>query len=154
MDIIPSLTTTGSALDAERIRMDVIAQNIANAETTRDEATGKAYQRKIVTFESVLKKASGSATGASGSDGDSNVRPSLKTVKVSGITSDTTPGERIYNPSSPHADKNGFVEMPNVKVAQEMVDLITSSRAYEANLAVAKNSKSMADSALKLGRDQ
>jgi len=153
MDVIPTLSTTGAALDAERIRMDVIAQNIANAETTRDESTGKAYQRKIVTFESVLKKASGNVSGSSGSDEDGNARPTLKTVRVSGITSDQTPGEKIYNPGSPHADKNGFVEMPNVKVAREMVDLITSSRAYEANLAVAKNSKSMADSALRLGRD-
>jgi flagellar basal-body rod protein FlgC len=154
MNIIPSLQTTGDALNAERIRMDVIAQNIANAQTTRD-VNGKAYQRKVVSFEAVMNDATKAARGSGNGGGDNNEsQANLKTVRVSGVTADTSPGERVYNPASPDADKTGYVEMPNVKMAQEMVDLITSSRAYEANLTVAKNGKAMADSALRMARDQ
>jgi len=128
MNIIPSSHITGDALTAERVRMDIIAQNIANAQTTRD-ASGGAYQRKIVSFESVMKKAEGSddSTGSTSGSGSAH---SAKSVRVSGITSDATPGEKIFNPSHPDADKEGMVTMPNVKVAQEMVDLILSLRAY------------------------
>jgi flagellar basal-body rod protein FlgC len=153
MNIIPSLQITGGALNAERVRMDVIAQNIANAQTTRD-ADGKAYQRKVVSFQTVLEGASRSATSG-GDDGDASATAAqgmIRGVKVSGITSDNSAGERLYNPTHPDADKDGMVTMPNVKVAQEMVDLITSSRAYEANLTVARNSKTMADAALRIGR--
>ena len=152
MNIIPSLQITGDALTAERIRMDVVAQNIANAQTTRD-ANGKAYQRKVVSFEAVMNKAAKARqdSGDGGSE-DARAAAAVKTVRVAGITNDTTPGEKVYNPGHPDADKDGLVTMPNVKVAQEMVDLITSSRAYEANLTVAKNARTMADAALRLGR--
>lgn len=145
MNIIPAINITGDALNAERVRMDVIAQNIANAQTTRD-VNGQAYQRKVVSFEAVMNAAS--KDGGAAPQGSS----ALRSVRVSSITADPTAGEKIYNPGHPHADKNGFVSMPNVKVAQEMVDLISSSRVYEANLAVARNSRSMADAALKIGR--
>lgn len=149
MNIIPSSSIIGDALTAERIRMDIVSQNIANAQTTRD-VDGGAYKRKIVSFEAVMKKAEdGSNGGASGMSGSTH---GVKTVRVSGITSDTTPGDKVFNPSHPDADKDGMVTMPNVKVAQEMVDLISSSRAYEANLTVARNSKAMADAALRIGR--
>ena len=153
MNIIPSLQTTGDALNAERIRMDVIAQNIANAQTTRD-VNGKAYQRKVVSFAAVMSQATKDLRGLNGAQNNAQTGQSgLKTVRVSGITADTSPGERIYNPAHPDSDKNGYVSMPNVKMAQEMVDLITSSRAYEANLTVAKTGKAMADSALRFARD-
>lgn len=150
MNIIPATSIIGDALTAERIRMDIVAQNIANAQTTRD-VNGGAYQRKIVSFETVMQKAEGdnkdgSAAGMSGST------HGVKSVRVSGITSDPTPGDKVFNPGHPDADKDGMVTMPNVKVAQEMVDLISSSRAYEANLTLARNSKAMADAALRIGR--
>ena len=152
MNIIPSLQITGDALTAERIRMDVVAQNIANAQTTRD-VDGKAYQRKIVSFETVMNKAAKALQDSGEGDSDeAQTSAAIKSVRVSGVTSDPTVGEKVYNPGHPDADKDGMVTMPNVKVAQEMVDLITSSRAYEANLAVAKNGRSMADAALRLGR--
>lgn len=141
MNLIPSLSITGDALNSQRVRMDIVAQNIANAQTTRD-VDGKAYQRKIVSFEAVMDKANGSDNATAG----------VKTVRVSGITADPSPGDRIFNPSHPDADKDGMVEMPNIKMAQEMVDLISSSRSYEANLAVARNSKTMAEAALRIGR--
>ena len=117
--------------------MDVIAQNIANAHTTKG-ADGKVYQRKVVSFESILDK---STIGAAATQG----------VRVSKISPDKSPGEIIYNPSDPSADKTGNVEMPNVNLATEMVDLVGSSRAYEANLSVIRNAKQMASKALTIG---
>lgn len=142
MNLIPSLGITGAALNAERVRLDVVAQNIANANTTKD-ASGAAYQRKVVSFESVMDDAASRANG-----GTSNIR----SVRVSGIASDPVAGPRVYNPGHPDADTNGMVTMPNVEVAREMVDLITSSRAYEANLSAAKTARSMADAALRIGK--
>jgi flagellar basal-body rod protein FlgC len=116
--------------------MDIVAQNIANAQTTRG-ADGKPYQRKIVSFETVMQSNGSSETAAG--------------VKVSQIANDTTPGPKVYNPQHPDADKQGMVEMPNVNLAYEMVDLISSTRAYEANLAVVKNAKQIAHKALTIG---
>lgn len=132
MNMLSGVDVTASALNAEKIRMDVVAQNIANAHTTRD-VDGQAYKRKVVAFESVLD-----STG--------------KGVGVSQISNDPTPGEMVYNPNHPDANKDGMVEMPNVNIATEMVDLMTSSRAYEANLSVIRNAKQMAAKALAIGR--
>lgn len=134
MNFITGLPATASALNAEKMRMDIIAQNIANAHTTRD-VSGEAYKRKVVTFASALD----ASTGASG-------------VQISRITDDTTPGELIHDPQHPHAGPDGMVRMPNVNTAVEMVDLISASRAYEANLSVAKNARQMALKALSIGR--
>lgn len=133
MDLIPALTPSADALQANRLAMDVIAQNIANAHTTKG-ADGKAYQRQQVVFASYLD--------AHGQQG----------VRVDAIERDTSPGQRIHNPAHPHADAEGMVALPNVKTAMEMVDLITTSRAYEANLTVLKTSRQMAQQALAIGR--
>ncbi|KAB2648375.1 MAG: flagellar basal body rod protein FlgC [Verrucomicrobia bacterium] len=135
MNFITGIKSTGSALNAEKIRMDIVAQNIANAHTTRD-VDGNPYKRKVVSFEAVL----GSERGTSGG------------VRVSGITNDNREGETIYNPQHPHADKDGVVRMPNVNLSIEMVDMLSASRAYEANLAVVRNAKQMAAKALAIGR--
>jgi flagellar basal-body rod protein FlgC len=137
MDLISGVNITGSALNAEKIRMDVIAQNIANAHTTRGD-DGKVYQRKVVSFESLLDAGRGDSSASQG-------------VRVAQISSDKTPGELVFEPGHPDADKNGMVAMPNVNIATEMVDLIGSSRAYEANLAVIRNAKQMAMKALAIG---
>jgi len=134
MNIITGSQATASALNAEKSRMDVIAQNIANAHTTRD-VDGQPYQRRIVTFESALDASSGT-TG----------------VKVAGIRNDSSPGEIIHDPQHPHAGPDGTVRMPNVNTAIEMVDLLSASRAYEANLAVARNARQMAAKALTIGK--
>ena len=134
MNFITGLNSTASALQAENTRMDVVSQNIANAHTTRD-VNGEAYKRKVVSFESALD----ASTGGTG-------------VRVSKITDDSTPGELVRNPQHPHADKDGMVQMPNVNTSMEMVDLISASRAYEANLSVARNARQMATKALSIGR--
>ena len=134
MEIITGVQATASALNAEKIRMDVVAQNIANAHTTRD-VDGQPYKRRIVTFESALDL----STGTTG-------------VKVKRIGSDLSPGESIHDPQHPHAGPDGMVRMPNVNTATEMVDLLSASRAYEANLSVARNARQMAAKALTIGK--
>jgi len=141
MNLIPGIDTTAGALHAEKTRMDIIAQNIANANTTRD-ANGEVYKRKDVIFESYMVK-------ATDSDGKT---VNVKNVRVADIVDDDTPGPKIFNPSHPHADAEGMVEMPNVKTSTEMVNLISASRAYEANLSVFKTSRAMARQALSIGR--
>jgi flagellar basal-body rod protein FlgC len=142
MNLMPSLQSTASALDAERLRMNIVAENIANAYTTKG-ADGQPYQRKIVAFESVLDNAKSLQAG-------STTTP-VYDVKVSAVRDDPTPGKMIYNPQHPDADANGMVTMPNVDMSREMVDMIVSSRAYEANLQSARMARSMAKQALTLG---
>lgn len=126
--------------------MDIIAQNIANANTTKD-IDGNPYRRKLVKFEAMLDKANTT------NPHESNLGQTfVKGVRVAGVVQDNAPGAKIYEPSHPDADKDGFVKMPNVKVQREMVDLISSSRAYEANLSVVKTSRQMARQALQIGR--
>jgi flagellar basal-body rod protein FlgC len=134
MNLISGVNVTASALNAENTRMDVVAENIANAYTTHA-ADGQAYKRKVVSFESMLDPA------GSGQN----------TVQVSQIATDNTPGATIYDPSNPDADKKGMVQMPNVNISTEMVDLMTSSRDYEANLSVIRNARQMAQKALTIG---
>jgi flagellar basal-body rod protein FlgC len=141
MDLLAGIAATSSALNAQRTRLDVIAQNIANAQTTRG-PDGRAYQRKVVSFESELINNPGAAPGSL----------PLSTVRVAGITNDPTPGQRINDVGSPDADAEGMVTLPNVNIAYEMVDLITASRSYEANLSVAKNAHQMALKALDIGK--
>jgi len=140
MDLIPGITQTGQALSAERIRMDVIAQNIANAYTTSTEEGG-AYKRKMVTFESFIDPTR--------LDGN---RMLAQGVRVSGVTEDEAPGRRVHIPGHPHADAEGMVEFPNVEMSREMVDLISASRAYEANLQVVKTARQMAQHTMRMGR--
>lgn len=137
MNLIPGIDVTSGALAAQKMRLDIVAQNIANAQTTRT-ADGGAYKRQIVSFETELVKRTGGA--------------SLTTVRVGGVQSDKTPGQQVYNPQHPDAGEDGLVTMPNVNLAYEMVDLITASRAYEANLSVVKNSRNLAMKTLEIGK--
>ncbi len=136
MNVISASSITGSALDAEKMRVDIVSQNIANANTTKG-IDGKPYQRRIVAFESLLDAAAG---------------PNMQGVRVSEIKQDETPGEVINNPQHPHADNDGNVTMPNVNIPFEMVDMVTATRSYEANLAVVRNARQMATQALSIGR--
>ncbi len=133
MDLIPGIEQTASALEANKLKLQVVAENIANANTTRTEGGGP-YQRKIVSFQALLD-----ATGKT-------------RVGVENISTDPAPGPMVHQPSHPHADEEGMVRMPNLSLSQEMVDLISASRAYEANLSVAKTSREMASKALRIGQ--
>jgi flagellar basal-body rod protein FlgC len=139
MNLISGIDITGSALNAQKTRLDIVAQNIANAQTTRT-PNGGPYQRQVISFETELVR----RQGASG--------PALQSVKVATIGTDRTPGQQVYNPQHPDAGADGLVTMPNVNLSYEMVDLITASRAYEANLAVAKSARQMAMKTLQIGK--
>ena len=141
MELITGLGATGSALNAQKTRLDLIAQNISNAQTTRS-ADGGPYQRQVVTFEAQLANRLARAGQSAGPTG----------VKVASISNDPTPGQKIYDPRHPDADVQGMVAMPNVNVSTEMVDLITASRAYEANLSVVKAARQMAQKTIDIGR--
>ncbi len=137
MNLIAGVDITAGALNAQKLRLDIVAQNIANAQTTRT-AEGGPYKRKIISFESELVKRAGGA--------------SLSSVGVSGITVDKSPGQSVYNPQHPDAGPDGSVTMPNVNLAFEMVDLITATRAYEANLSVVKNARNLAMKVFQIGK--
>ncbi|MDO6355401.1 flagellar basal body rod protein FlgC [Caloramator sp. CAR-1] len=136
------LRISASGMSAERLRMEVISDNIANAETTRT-STGGPYIRKVVSFEENLKRAI---------DRNNRFTEKLNGVKVSAISKDPSPLRRVYDPNHPDADKDGYVTMPNVNILNEMIDLITASRAFEANVTAFNTSKQMMMKALEIGR--
>jgi flagellar basal-body rod protein FlgC len=138
-----------SGLTAQRLRLDLISNNIANAQTTRTEKGG-AYQRQDVVFMSKeqngflpkLVAARRSQEGGSLQGG----------VRVAEITADTETGARVYDPTHPDADANGYVTYPNVDIVVEMTNMLSATRSYEANLASVEASKRMALKALEIGR--
>jgi flagellar basal-body rod protein FlgC len=150
MGLFDAIDASGSALSAERLRMDVTSENLANAQTTKG-ADGQPYRRKEVvlqqagasgtSFSSVLASMQG-AGGAKSVDG----------VRVSGIVEDSSALKRLYDPGHPDADKDGYVTMPNVNTVTEMTDLISSSRAYEANVTAMQTAKTMFTKTLDLLR--
>lgn len=141
IQILTGIQNTSAALDAEQTRLEVISQNIANAHTSHD-VDGKPYQRQVVVFDSVLQNAM-SGEGAGGS---------LPAIHVAKIEHDQRPPVQVYDPGNPEADAHGMISMPNVNIHEEMADLISASRTYEANLAVVKNARSMAMQTLSIGR--
>ena len=138
--IIPGIGISASGLDAENRRMEVIANNVANANSTKG-ADGKVFRRKEVIFAAKLA----SELGA----GD-QPEQKLKGVELDAIIDDQSPLKRIYRPGHPSADAEGYVEYPNVNTVEEMVDMMGASRAYEANLAAVKTAKRMTEKALEL----
>ncbi|MCL6442036.1 MAG: flagellar basal body rod protein FlgC [Alicyclobacillus sp.] len=154
-DWFGSMTISASGLTAERLRMDVIANNIANANTTRT-AEGGPYRREMVvltpgtapTFSDVLNDAMGST-----SESELQAGPGEQGwgVQVSGIVQDPSPFKVVYDPSNPDA-VNGYVQMPNVDLSTEMVDMVQASNAYQANVTAFDDAKQMALDALTLGK--
>jgi flagellar basal-body rod protein FlgC len=140
IQILSGIQNTTAALQAEQTRLDVISENIANANTSHG-LDGKPYQRQVVVFENALQQ-SMSADGAS----------QLPTLRVAAIKSDGRPPISVYDPGNPDADDQGMVAMPNVNIHEEMADLISASRAFEADLAVVKNSRAMAMQTLSIGK--
>ena len=138
IQLIPSIQSTRSALDAERTRVEIVSQNLANANVTRA-PDGQPYKRKQVIFESLVNNAG--ANPASGA-----------TIRVAKVESDDRPFREVFKPDHPDADARGIVRFPNVNIHEEMVDLIASSRAFEANVAVVKNARQLAQQAMAIGK--
>jgi len=145
-----ALNVSATGLTAERLRMDVTAENLANAQTTRG-ADGQPYRRKEVVLSEVQSGGFGAqlakAVGAGSASGSQTGG-----VEVAGITQDQTPGKLVYDPGHPDADAKGYVRMPNVDTVAEMVDLISASRAYEANVTAMNAAKQMFSKTLDLLR--
>jgi len=144
MSFLDSMSISASALTATRLRMDVIAENMANSNTTRTE-NGEPYRRRYVVFQektndrefaSFFNKAQSSAGG----------------VRVLRIGTDMSEFKYDYNPSHPDADEDGYVRYPNVEVVQEMVDMMSAYRAYEANITAINTFKDMAVKTLEIGK--
>jgi len=135
MSLFDSLRISASGMTAERLRMDVIAENLANANTTRG-VDGQPYQRKEVVLE----------------QGGSSFEQVLDGVKVAGVVADPSPPRRVYDPSHPDADQQGYVSLPNVTPVTEMVDMITASRGYEADVQAMNQAKQMFLKALEILR--
>jgi flagellar basal-body rod protein FlgC len=147
MGLFDAIDISGSALSAERLRMDVTAENLANAQTTRG-PNGGAYQRKVV----LLQQQSGGGGFGAALGQAMNRGGGGRGVEVAGIVADGAPPRRVYDPGHPDADAQGYVEMPNVDPVSEMVDLITASRAYEANVTAMQTAKHMFAKTLELLR--
>ena len=151
MGMFDSMHISASGLSAERLRMDVIAMNLANANTTRG-PDGQPFRRHEVVF-----RATDAAVGASGEpgrarDGATGDGRGLKGVEAVGIVEDASPLRAVYDPQHPDADDNGYVYMPNVNPVTEMVDMMTATRAYEANVTAMNAAKNMALKALDIIR--
>lgn len=145
MSAMSGMNISASAMSAQRLRLDIISQNIANVNTTRD-ADGNPYRRKMVVFAEknmspfgdILMKTAGN-TGSG--------------VKVTEIAEDTkTAMRKVYDPSHPDADEDGYVTYPNVNIVQEMTDMIDATRSYEANVTAFNATKAMAMKSLEIGK--
>lgn len=145
MGLFDAIDVSASGLSAERLRMDVTAENLANANTTRG-ADGGPYQRKSVVLQQSGGGFAAELSGALGSRG----RPTG--VEVAGIVEDPAPARMVHDPGHPDADAAGYVRLPNVNPVTEMVDLITASRAYEANVTAMQTAKSIFTKTLEILR--
>ncbi len=142
MDLLGILQVSASGLSAERTRLQTVSSNIANAQTTQT-PEGGAYTRKVPVFRAEA------VTNQFGAVLDSKLRRPI----VSDVVADTRPMEYVYDPGHPDADpETGLVQMPNVNIVEEMVDMITASRSYEANVTAISATKNMALKALEIGR--
>ena len=145
MDTLTAMQISGSALKAERTRLNIAAMNLANANTTRT-MEGGPYKAKSVVF------AAKPVEGVSFQDALNSTTERLRKVEVVQISEDKAPFKEVYDPTHPDADANGVVRFPNVNVAEQMVDMMSAKRAYEANVTALDAVKSMALKALEIGR--
>jgi len=145
--LFSSMHVSAAGLTAQRARLDVVAENIANADSTRTEKGGP-YRRRQVVFQAVSaeNRSFSSVFQSSFNQG------SLQSVKVAKTIEDPTPFREVYDPSNPDADVNGNVKMPNVNSVQEMVDMNSAARSFEANVTVMEASKRMFLKSLELMR--
>ena len=140
MDFLTSLDISESGLTAQRKRMDVIASNLANIETTRTKGGGP-YRRKMVLMSSKPSE-----------DFDNILNAQVEGVQIDGVVEDKSPFKMVYNPSHPDADANGNLLKPNVDLMVEMTNMLMARRAFEANLSAIKSTRQMALKALEIGR--
>jgi len=142
MDIFSSFKVSASALKAQKIRLDTISSNLANVETTSTPEGGP-YKKKSVYFQSKPLSFQEQM--------DSATKNAIQGVEVKEILEDNDPPRKMYNPSHPDAGEDGYVDMPNISVLKEMVDMMSATRSYQANVTTIKSAKRMALKALEIG---
>jgi flagellar basal-body rod protein FlgC len=145
MSFFDAISIAASGLTAQRTRMDVTSENLANADTTQG-ANGQPYQRQEVVLQQVGGGFSAALSGAMGSAGG----PVAGGVQVGGIVNDPTPDQMVYDPGNPAANANGYVQMPNVNPVNEMVDMIDESRSYQSDVTAMTTAKQMYEKTLDL----
>lgn len=147
MDFFSSMRVSASGLEAQTKRMNTISSNIANAETTRGaDGTPGAYRRKDAVMAAQTDRESFGEILQTALD------ENVQGVQVVDIAEDTRPPRLVYNPSHPDANEEGYVEMPNVNTVEEMANMISAQRSYEANVTAMNAAKSMAQKSLEIGR--
>jgi len=144
-----SIEVSASGLSAERLAMDVIANNLANVNTTRT-PEGGAFKRQLVVFAQKQEEDPNASLDPLDTSSASDPGKSLDGVQAVGIISDPSPDRMVYDPTHPDADANGYVHMPNIDVVKEMVDMIAASRAYQANVTAIQESRNMGNAAMNL----
>lgn len=145
MDFFDALKTSSSGLSAQRLRMNLISGNLANANTTRTPEGGPYRRKDLVLSAETESRSFGDVLRAEQARGPVTVKPVA-------VVEDERPPIQKYDPGHPDADAEGYVAMPNINVTEEMVNLVSASRSYEANIAAVKAAKSMAQKALEIGR--
>lgn len=151
MSMFGGIDAAASGLTAERLRMDVISNNIANVNSTRT-VDGGPFKRKYVIFQPREAEKNSFSAMLEGAMNKGDKNRAGDGVRAIGIGTDDTMGKLVYDPGHPDANADGYVELPNVDIVTEMVDMITASRAYEANVTTINAAKSMAQQALNISK--
>lgn len=146
MGLFDSLRISSSGLSAQRMRMDIVANNVANVNTTRG-VDGKPYRRQSVTFREQAGASFGEVLGTLSAE------QAPAGVEVAGVHQDTSAPRKVHNPSHPDADENGDIFLPNIDMVTEMTDLVGANRAYQASVTVLNATKAIAQSAISIGRN-
>ncbi len=149
MGLFDAIGIAGTGLTANRIRMDVTAENLANANTTKG-ANGLPYQRQEVVLAQARQRRASASALSGALRAHRQRRPRSGGVKVSGIVGDSTPDQLVYDPSNPEANAQGYVKMPNVSTVTEMTDLISEQQSYQSDVTAMQTAKSMFTSTLGL----
>ena len=155
MAFLNTINIVGSGLTAQQLRLDIVAENVTNSQTTRTENGDGAYRRKIVVFEAVsgrdtfrdvMARASTKAVS------NTVAAPNAGGVRVTQILEDDTPMKIVYDPTHPDADEDGYLELPNVDMVKEIADAMAASRAFSSNVTAFNTLKSVISSGMEIGR--
>lgn len=157
MGFLNSINIIGSGFTAQQLRLDVVAENVTNSQTTRTETGEGAYRRKMVVFEAVSGKDSFRDAMAKAANGlipntAAGALPNAGGVRVTEIVEDQSPMKMVYDPTHPDADEDGYLEMPNVDMVKEIADAMAASRAFSSNVTAFNTLKSVISSGLEIGR--
>ena len=155
MGFLNTINIVGSGLTAQQLRLDVVAENVTNSQTTRTENGGGAYRRKVVVFEAISGRDTFRdvmARAANRAVSNTVSLPNAGGVRVTQILEDDLPMKIVYDPTHPDADENGYLEMPNVDMVKEIADAMAASRAFASNVTAFNTLKSVISSGLEIGR--